>query len=124
MCILLIKIVTMPLQYSGVEIAIKTNLNQRNQYLPILAKIKQKIAKAERTIAHCRAKEMLVLYHMHSINEQVAEKRVLQADINVERTTVYSREAANKPRPTSLPEDLIVTLSRPTGSNMNGLGLI
>ena len=108
----------------GIEIGIVSNMDHRNLYLPLLARIKQRIAKAERTIAHYRAKEMMILHRIYSIGECVAEKRIMQADINVERTRLYQQESQDRARPVAPPEDILVALSRPTGRNMDGLGVI
>ena len=89
------------------------SLDQRDRYLVTLAQVKKSIAKAERRLAHCRAKEILILQQLQSINEDLAERRVQQADVNIERAKHYHKRLCEKPRQVDTPS-IMTILSRPS----------
>ena len=89
-------------------------MDRRDQCLLTLAEIKKTIAKAERKLASCRKKEMVVLQKLYSIEEDFAGRRLTQADINIERVQYYHKHTYERPRVVKQPSNIITSLSKPS----------
>lgn len=76
-----------------------------------IAEVKRGVARAEKVLAEWRAKEASLLYELQCITRDVAEKRLSQADINIERTKSFQKHFSDKPRLVVGPQDLFSTLS-------------
>ena len=81
-----------------------------------LAEARRAIAKAERKLAHCRTKETVILHHLQCIKEELADRRLAQADINIERAKFYYKQASESQRHVGAPIDIITALSKPSFS--------
>ena len=96
-------------------------MNRRDQYLIMLAEIKREVAKAEKRLAHCRTKESLVLHRLQCIREEVAERRLTQADINIERAKSYRKHSCEGL--VRIPSNIIKALFKPSASIADDVGL-
>ena len=107
------------IQYSNIEIGVVASLDERDQFLVKLAEVKRAIAKAERKLAHCRTKETMIIHRLQSIKKELADKRLAQADINVERAKYYYKRTSESPRLVGTPFDILTLLSKPSFSAMD-----
>ena len=89
-------------------------MDQRDEYLITLAEVKLCIAKAERRLAQWRTKETLLLHNLQYISQEVACKRVTQADINLERTKSFQQCLNKNPGLFQSPSNILSTLTRPS----------
>ena len=93
-------------------------MDQQDQCLSTLARVKKAIAKAERKLAHCLSMETHVLHQLDCLCEELAKKRIEQANINMERAKLYQRYLTKKPRSVYPPPDIVNTLARATLRNL------
>ena len=111
------------IQYSNIEIGVIAGLDKRDQYLVKLAEARRSIAKAERKLAHCRAKETMILHHIQCIKKEVADRRLAQADVNIERAKFYYKRATETQRHVGAPFDIITALSKPAFNAIEPLAI-
>ena len=90
--------------------AIISCMGQRDHVVVSLARVKRKMAKAERKLARWRTKESFLLHRLQSVNEDLAEKRLTQADINLERAMHHQKQEAEKARVNVVPVDIITSM--------------
>lgn len=89
-------------------------MDKRDQCLITIAQLKRAVARAEKKLAHCRKKEMSALQDLQIIEETLADKRISQADINIERVKYYNNHMYGKPRLVGNPPDILSMLGRPS----------
>ena len=89
-------------------------MDRRDEYLTTLAEVKPCIAKAEQRLAQWRTKETLLLHNLQCLTEEVANKRITQADINLERARSYRQQLCEKPRLVGTPSDILSSLTKPS----------
>ena len=77
-----------------------------------LAKIKKIIAKAERKLASCCKKEMVVLQKLYLIEEDFTGRHLTQANINIKRVQYYHKHTYERPRVVKQPANIITSLSK------------
>ena len=111
------------IQYTNIEVGVVASLDQRDECLITLAQAKRAIAKAERRLAHCRTKETKVLHRLQVISKELADRRLAQADINIERAKFYHKRSSEIPRLAGTPYDILTTLSKPSFSILENLML-
>ena len=90
---------------------IATSMEQQDKYLIALAHVKQAVARAEHKLAHRRTKEMKLLHRLQRIREELAEKRMMQAEIDIERVKNYQKCRKEKPRLVGSPLEILTTVA-------------
>ena len=80
----------------------------------MMAEVKRNIARAERVLAKWRAKEALLLHQLECITRDIAMKRLLQANLNIERAKYYHRQHVDSSRLVKVPQDIFTTMTRPS----------
>lgn len=89
-------------------------MDKRDKCLVTIAELKREVAKAEKKLSRCRRRELAALQELEIIQERLADKRISQADINIERAKYYHQHTFGKPRLVGTPPDIITTLARPS----------
>ena len=91
-------------------------MGEFNQHVVNLARVKQGVAKAERRLARWRAREAHLLHQMRRMHEDLAERRIAQADVNLERALYYQQQAAKNSQVAGMPTDILTAMSMPSRS--------
>ena len=65
----------------------------------------------------------MILHRLQNIKKELADRRLAQADINVERAKYYYKRASESPRLVGNPFDILTVLSKPSFSAMEVLAV-
>ena len=86
-------------------------MDEQDHHLASLAHVKRAIAKAEHKLANKHRKESDLLHRLDCLREELAEKCIEQAEINMEQSELYQKYLREKPRSIDPPLDIVTSLS-------------
>ena len=110
------------LKFTNIEIGSLASLDRRDQCLISLAEAKHAVAKAEYALAHCRVQEIMELHRLQCIREELAQKRIAQAEINVRRAKSFIEQTFEAPRSVGSLQDILTTLLSSSLRNSDDIG--